>query len=127
MTYIDALEIVVARTKHERYRWLCSDANTEEASREGYRFLMIRMAVSDQPTAYPSLAAQANSALRSATGFVASGLAVASHEEQSRRLSICHACEHYDAERGRCRICGCYLAWKAKIASEHCPDSPPRW
>lgn len=44
MTLAEALEIVIARTKHERYRWLCSDANPDAESREAYRGLMVRLA-----------------------------------------------------------------------------------
>jgi hypothetical protein len=49
MTWQEALEIVVARTKHERYRDLCSD---ECAMHEAYRALMIRQAI-DEPELAP--------------------------------------------------------------------------
>jgi hypothetical protein len=38
------LESVVARTGHERFRWLTSDGNPDAAQREGYRGLVTRMA-----------------------------------------------------------------------------------
>jgi hypothetical protein len=37
MNWEDALEIVVRQTKHERFRWLCSDENTDAKLRDGYR------------------------------------------------------------------------------------------
>lgn len=44
MTYLEALEIVIARTKHERYRWLCSDENLDAPQREGYRRQVLMLA-----------------------------------------------------------------------------------
>lgn len=44
MTWQDALDAVVARTPHERYRWLCSDENPDVRQRERYRALMVRIA-----------------------------------------------------------------------------------
>ena len=44
LDWAEAIEIVVARTRHERLRWLCSDANPDVAQRDGYRRLMIELA-----------------------------------------------------------------------------------
>jgi hypothetical protein len=38
------LEAVVARTGHERFRWLTSDANPNPAHRDAYRKLVARLA-----------------------------------------------------------------------------------
>lgn len=81
--------------------------------------------------AYPAWTAMAGN-LASAVGGVVSAAVhgeaiVASEEEQARRLAICHACESYDPVGGRCRDCGCYLSWKTRIASQHCPLDPPKW
>lgn len=48
----EALEIVVAMTRHERFRWLCSDENPDAASRRGYRARVVRIAAEglDPPT-----------------------------------------------------------------------------
>lgn len=50
------------------------------------------------------------------------------------RLAICKACPHYAAARHRCKLCGCcggsgQSKWlnKLALASEECPDNPPRW
>ena len=40
----DALEIVIARTNHERYRWLCSDDNSNISQRDGYRVQVLLLA-----------------------------------------------------------------------------------
>ena len=44
MTWDEALSEVVRRTKHERYRWLCSDDNPDVESRDGYRAKVKRIA-----------------------------------------------------------------------------------
>jgi hypothetical protein len=44
MTFADALNQVVAETGHERYRWLCSDANPDVNKRIGYQALVMRKA-----------------------------------------------------------------------------------
>jgi hypothetical protein len=58
MTWQAALETEVSRTKHARYRWLCSDANPDAETREGYRALMIRRATGepDPPAPEPIVA-----------------------------------------------------------------------
>ena len=42
-----------------------------------------------------------------------------SEEEKERKLSICRSCEHFDAPR--CTLCGCYMNFKAALASSECP------
>lgn len=48
MTWKEAMETEIARSRHERYRWLCSDDNPSEDSREAYRRLMVQI-VEDAP------------------------------------------------------------------------------
>lgn len=50
MTWEQALDLVVSRTGHQRYRWLCSEDNPDTEQRAAYRRLVISQAV-DQPTA----------------------------------------------------------------------------
>lgn len=57
--------------------------------------------------------------------YVQSGFAHVSLEERERRRVICESCPFFDA--GRCKICGCFLRLKTVIATESCPDNPPRW
>lgn len=53
ISWPEALEIVVARTKHARYRHLCSEHNTDPESREGYRRLVITLATGIAPDPEP--------------------------------------------------------------------------
>ena len=46
------------------------------------------------------------------------GIGVSSREELERRYSICQACRRNDL--GQCLDCGCYVAVKARVASESC-------
>jgi hypothetical protein len=41
-------------------------------------------------------------------------------EEIERRQSICSSC-HF-RESSRCRVCGCYIAWKTALEHERCPQ-----
>ncbi len=43
----------------------------------------------------------------------------ASTEEQQRRLSICEVCEF--SKNGTCQKCGCFIRFKTKLETEHCP------
>lgn len=69
----------------------------------------------------PSLLKQTIQAAQAAVNFVVAGLPLVSDEEKARRLSICAACQHYDAEANRCRVCGCFLGVKVTMATEECP------
>jgi hypothetical protein len=122
MNWTEALEIVVARTRHDAYRALCDEDNPDVTSRDAYRSLMISMA-SEEPVnqSYPSWWTQITSAAGAVVEFAASGFKVATEAEQADRLAICQACEHYDAEADRCRKCGCFSAVKAWVAVQHCP------
>jgi len=51
--------------------------------------------------------------------WAAAGFPVASREEQARRLATCRGCEHW--RDNRCLLCGCYLARKVAMKTEHCP------
>jgi hypothetical protein len=117
----DDLEIVVARTGHERFRWLTSDANPDVDQRDAYRKLVAGLAKNDAPAEYPPLAAQVGNALQAAVKFVASGGALVDQAEFDRRRSICEGCEHMDKIRDRCRACGCMLAAKPWSRVEQCP------
>ena len=124
MTYEDALEIVVARTKHERYRFLVSEANPDH---EAWRAQIVALATGEpiarhEPAPdYPSLATQVGNAIGAAVSFVASGFKVADQAEVDRRLAICRECEQFDAERVRCRACGCCVNFKSLVESQACP------
>lgn len=42
-------------------------------------------------------------------------------ESFEKRLNICNECEDYDKEGQRCKKCGCYMEYKAKLRSVSCP------
>lgn len=44
MTWQDALPLVVAKTGHRRYEWLCSDDNPNDVQRTAYRAHVVRIA-----------------------------------------------------------------------------------
>jgi hypothetical protein len=68
MTWQEALEVVISRTRHERYRWLCSDDNP---THEGHRQLMLTLAsaeTSATPAGRPDSPTAADLALRDHLG-----------------------------------------------------------
>lgn len=42
-------------------------------------------------------------------------------ESFEKRLSICNECEEYDKGGKRCRKCGCFMEYKAKLRIVECP------
>lgn len=42
-------------------------------------------------------------------------------EIQRKRLDICRGCSYFDPDQGRCRHCGCFLAYKVRFSLESCP------
>jgi len=80
---------------------------------------------------YPSFFQQATNAAHAVGSMIASAVhgdaITVPQEEQDRRLAICHACEFWDSKQSRCSLCGCYVALKTRLASQHCPDDPPKW
>jgi hypothetical protein len=49
---------------------------------------------------------------------------LASKEEIDRRLAICVGCEFFQSRgdgRMQCLKCGCFLAPKTRLETEHCP------
>ncbi len=125
MTWQDAVEIEVARTKEERFRWLCSDDNPNIVQREAYRALLI-----EQAAGAPSFIVQAGTALGAlgrVAGAVLTGEPVkVAADVYEARTAICAACSEYDAAADRCRACGCY-GLKRWLATERCPLDPPKW
>lgn len=132
MTDPELIAAIIARTGVQRWRRMLDPA--DPAYQPGYRRTALILLGRDRPTAepapkppaYPPLARQAMNAA-GAVGRVVKAVVKqepvqASDEEQARRLVICHACEpHYDPAQDRCRKCGCRAAWKARLATEHCP------
>lgn len=96
-----------------RIEWLCSDANPDAELRERWRAHVVERA------ATPPVHIKAASLGRAFWDWAVSGFRMASEDEARRRMNICVACPEW--ERGRCRICGCFLAPKVRMKTEHCP------
>jgi hypothetical protein len=140
--WTEALEIVVARTRHEPYRLLTAD---DHPDRDIWRQRMVEKAtgvtpglppapVVSQPV-YPSALEMAGNALGAAGRFVAAwwkgDQTTVDTKEVERRLTICMSCPKFDRGQVRCTICGCFSKFKTKLATEHCPLPPeeggPKW
>lgn len=53
------------------------------------------------------------------TRWAKSGFQTVDSKEYKNRIDICKSCEYFD--KGRCRICGCFMIAKCWLASEECP------
>lgn len=67
------------------------------------------------------MARNAATALRDEIKARIIGLPEIEAEEVARRLEICRWCEHFIPEQGRCSQCGCFMNFKTKLRSQHCP------
>ncbi len=71
----------------------------------------------------PSLFTQGMTAAAAAGRWIASGLKLTSAEVQAERTAICDDCVELDRERGRCKICKCFISMKVRLPAEACPLS----
>jgi tetratricopeptide (TPR) repeat protein len=67
----------------------------------------------------PGLLRMALSAAKSMAQFIGSGFKTVPAAALRQRLDTCAACEHYTGLR--CRLCGCFVSAKARLAHEQCP------
>jgi hypothetical protein len=119
------LDLVVERTRHERYRWLVSEDNPDPGSREGSRAIVAELAAGfrgEPAPSYPPVAEQIGNALAAAGRFAASWFATVDRSEFERRRSICMGCPFMDKAQDRCTRCACFLAVKPWIKAESCPE-----
>ena len=42
-------------------------------------------------------------------------------ETYKERITICKGCEHYFKLTGNCKLCGCFMKVKHKLAMAECP------
>jgi hypothetical protein len=131
MEWQEALEVVISTTKHERYRQLCSEENPDHIV---WREKMIAKATAtprprpiQERIVYPPMGKQMMNFV-GAMGRVGSAIVkreqvLATQEEYDRRWAICktNACGRFDAKCNRCLECGCKLAAKLRLQTEHCP------
>ena len=50
-----------------------------------------------------------------------------SDEVYKDRIAICKSCNKYLSLLGNCKICGCFMKVKARLASMECADKPKKW
>lgn len=123
MDWPEAVDQLVARTRHERYRDLCDGSHPDHAL---WRSKVVELATGEAPAPqYPPLGRQAASLAGSLWSWAVSGFAVAPEPLQASRRAVCRSCPRYDAAASRCALCGCYTAAKIAMRSEHCPEG--RW
>lgn len=54
--------------------------------------------------------------------FVVNGMPLVESEKYEERIKICRQCELYDRYQRRCRKCGCFMLFKARMATSSCPE-----
>jgi hypothetical protein len=128
MNWQEALEIVLERTKHERYRVLCADDHPDH---DAWREQMVAKATGEAPPEknYPPIVTQVKNLFRAVRVFARSGFKLTPRKARLERLAICRTCEWFD-ESGpiaRCKQCGCSNSAKVWIATDGCPLIPPKW
>jgi hypothetical protein len=118
------LETVIARTGAGHLRAMCSpDFHDHLRMRE-------RVSLMAHPEAnMPPIHVQAGNALGAigrVIGAAVTGQAVwVPSEVLDARRSECAICPHL--VNNRCKLCGCPYERKIRLATERCPDKPPRW
>ena len=118
MTYVDALDALASHPHIARYRQLCEEGNADVEQRDAYRALVVAKA--SGPASPATIAGNALSAAARIAGAAITGQrVVAPADVRNSRLAECRSCPRYD--RGRCQVCGCFVAAKARFATEQCP------
>jgi hypothetical protein len=66
---------------------------------------------------------------RAALSAMSGKMVFVSNERREANLAICRACPNLNRDQMRCALpkCGCFVELKTLIATERCPDEPPRW
>ncbi len=79
----------------------------------------------------PTLRVRLANLWRALRVWTAAGFPMASQARYLRRRWTCARCPQWDPPTplrlGRCRLCGCATELKLRLATEHCPGTPPRW
>ena len=68
---------------------------------------------------------------RAAKAYLVGEPVFVSTDEWKARLAVCVKCDHFQkatsTTQPTCGLCGCIVKAKAWMATEDCPDNPPRW
>jgi hypothetical protein len=116
----------MTREPTARMLWLASAENPDSEVREAWKAKLARMADGTDIPTLPTRLKAAVGAVSRAVGAAIHGEPVfVSAEEADRRAAICAACEHWTGLK--CKLCGCLTQPKTALATEQCPDNPPRW
>jgi hypothetical protein len=59
--------------------------------------------------------------------YISEGAPNVSAKDYAQRVGACEACEHFNKEKARCKLCGCLVEYKARWKTTSCPDVPPKW
>jgi hypothetical protein len=126
MAFQDDLDLVVAHTRHERYRELCDPSGPHY--NEGYLDVVSRQAealrtsqpVTPPPPVLPTFLNRVGNFVEAVVEHIAAGMPSAQPDEIAARLAICQPCDQR-LPGNQCAGCGCNLAWKASWADQDCP------
>lgn len=69
----------------------------------------------------PSFFRKAANLSKAIVEHAGAGFPTTDRETIDKRWAICRTCEHFDAERTICRVCGCQLQVKIDWAEQKCP------
>jgi hypothetical protein len=124
-----ALDLVVSRTGHERYRYLCLE-HPDQWMRDASSAQVLEMAKAiEAESDFPSMFRQAANIFGAAGRLISAGLhgkqMWVTAEQLAYRKAQCADCEHM--KNDRCVLCGCPYKRKIRAATEACPAKPPRW
>lgn len=125
MTDDQAIDRAVKKTGHARFRDLLDPTHADYNPSYWPLVRLLAGDVASFPPLTEQIANAARAAARVAKAIVKRETVIVSQEEQERRLAICETCDHFS--ESRCTLCGCCANLKTRIATEHCPDNPPRW
>jgi hypothetical protein len=117
MNLSQAIDIVVARTGHERFRELTDPAHP--AYDPAYApWIMAQAGASPEG---PGLLRKAANLAGAVVEHVRAGLPTADAETAAARLATCRGCDKFDAARMACNLCGCQMAVKVTWLEQKCP------
>jgi len=69
----------------------------------------------------PNMLNKAWNLTKSIVEYAKSGFENTSKDNYKKRLTICDSCNLLDKDKGKCTVCGCVMAVKAKWEVEKCP------
>ena len=77
--------------------------------------------VSKELPSFLTMAGNAFKAVAMESAAYIAGSPEVSQEDIEKRTSICNGCDRFIKEVDRCAECGCFLQYKTRLRSQHCP------